>query len=157
MEEQQRANRTTRTEIGHEVRADTFVLMETARVKARQERLEREMKRRLQAEMAGGLQHFAREVGPIAEHGDDELSVNSQAVHDELAMSSRGKAQVEPPLEIFPIRCCEQERFSLTVLTSSTILQIKHNIADLYGMAVESQRLHLTLDPEEFSQRGAAM
>ncbi|CAE7242578.1 unnamed protein product [Symbiodinium necroappetens] len=94
--------------------------------KARQERLEREMKRRLQAEMAGGLQHFAREVGPIAEQEDYELSVNSQ------------------------------ERFSLTVRTSSTILQIKHNIADLYGMAVESQRLHLTPEPEEFSQRGGA-
>ena len=77
--------------------------METARVKARQECLEREMKRRLQAKMAGGLQHFAREVGPIAEQEDDELSVNSQAVHDELAMSGRGKAQVEPPLEIFPL------------------------------------------------------
>ena len=54
-------------------------------------------------------------------------------------------------------RCRGQERFSLTVRTSSTILQIKHNIADLYGMAVESQRLHLTPEPEEFSQRGAAM
>lgn len=126
MEEEQRANRTTRTEIGHEVRADTFVLMETARVKARQERLEREMNRRLHA----------------AEQEDDE------AVHDELAMTGRGKAQVEPPLEIFPIRCCGQERFTLAVRTS-TILQIKHKIADLYGMAVENQSLHLTPDPED--------
>ena len=75
MEEQARANRTTRTEIGHEVQADTFVLMETARIKARQERLEREMKRRLQAEAAGGLQHFARAVGPIVSYGFTELSM----------------------------------------------------------------------------------
>lgn len=142
MEEEQRANRTTRTEIGHEVRADTFVLMETARVKARQERLEREMNRRLHADMAVQSAAVHREVGPIAEQEDDE------AVHDELAMTGRGKAQVEPPLEIFPIRCCGQERFTLAVRTS-TILQIKHKIADLYGMAVENQSLHLTPDPED--------
>lgn len=141
MEEEQRANRTTRTEIGHEVRADTFVLMETARVKARQERLEREMNRRLHADMAVQSAAVHREVGPIAEQEDDE-------VHDELAMTGRGKAQVEPPLEIFPIRCCGQERFTLAVRTS-TILQIKHKIADLYGMAVENQSLHLTPDPED--------
>lgn len=99
------------------------------------------MNRRLHADMAVQSAAVHREVGPIAEQEDDE-------VHDELAMTGRGKAQVEPPLEIFPIRCCGQERFTLAVRTS-TILQIKHKIADLYGMAVENQSLHLTPDPED--------